>query len=45
MLQLEERLKDMREKLVKITLPWFISALVLPLIMVALFTAKPAEAG
>jgi hypothetical protein len=35
----------MKRKLLKITLPWLILALVLPLTAVVLFTAKPVEAG
>ncbi len=35
----------MRKKPVKIALPWLLPVLVLALIVVALSTAKPAEAG
>jgi len=35
----------MKGKLVKITSPWLVLALVLPLVSVVLFTAKPVEAG
>ncbi len=31
--------------LAEVAWPWFIPALLLPLVMVILFTAKPAEAG
>ena len=37
--------KDMKGKMLKVTLPWLIVALVLPLMAITVFTAKPAEAG
>jgi len=39
------RVKDLKRKPVKITPQWLALALLLPLISVVLFTAKPVEAG